>query len=332
MTSYKKDQRTINIEKIEYSADGKPFKITADHFIYKRRSDTSNSQFAYFTCINARKQKKDKHNTKAFCPAVIKIQLPYPKEIKECIFVGPLHSEDCLTAIEEKEQEPKNYSEQVEIREAKQKVDDKIKNLLTNSPNVTVEQINDALMADESLKQGLFPSKEKLNEIIRKWKKDNLIQAKDAVLNKYQFSAIGTSFLRANLSFTINEHQKMDCIIWASDYMVTKMRNTDHFYLDGTFSVCPPSYSQLLTILVVDEATQLRKPACHILLNNKSEAAYKFVFSNFKLLLLNNYIRPLKLKSVTIDFESALQNSFNEFFPEVRIIGCLFHFKFNLQK
>ena len=56
------------------------------------------------------------------------------------------------------------------------------------------------------------------------------------------------------------------------------MRNTKHFYIDGTFDCVPYSYKQLLIVMFNDPYTDHIVPGCFMLLNSKKKEAYEFIF------------------------------------------------------
>ena len=57
----------------------------------------------------------------------------------------------------------------------------------------------------------------------------------------------------------------------------TKLRDSKHFYIDGTF-LYPKVFSQLIVILYIDDKSGKRYPGLYALINNKKEEGYKYLF------------------------------------------------------
>lgn len=62
-------------------------------------------------------------------------------------------------------------------------------------------------------------------------------------------------------------------------------------------------------------------PVCLVLMESKSENAYKRVLERFKVKFPN--VRPT---CIMIDFETALHNAFEQVYPEAHISSCWFHY------
>lgn len=67
-------------------------------------------------------------------------------------------------------------------------------------------------------------------------------------------------------------------------------------------------------------------PGCYILINHKYESGYIKAFVAFKRILSIEYSKSVNIKSITTDFEDEIMNAINYIFPNVKIIGCPFHF------
>ena len=104
-----------------------------------------------------------------------------------------------------------------------------------------------------------------------------------------------------------------------------------HLYIDCTF-IYPKDFKQLLVILQYDEEIKKRAPGCYILLNNKTENGYKLAFTNFKKIVTLDDTHELSLISYSTDFEKALYNALEDIFPNIRRLGCYFHYSYNLRK
>lgn len=95
------------------------------------------------------------------------------------------------------------------------------------------------------------------------------------------------------------------------------------WYIDGTFRCAPNHYKQCVTIMVYDQSSKLYVPVVHVLTTSMTKKSY------LKLLqcVQDSVGSKLVPKDVVCDFEGALIGAMCAFFPDIRIIGCLFHFK-----
>lgn len=127
------------------------------------------------------------------------------------------------------------------------------------------------------------------------------------------------------------------------DYMLflcfPKMKNlaksATKLLLDGTFTSAPEGFYQVLNGVGYIPAFGRFCPLFHILLENQKQNTYKeallFIFNQFEFTVLD---------TIHIDFELALYNILDSFFPYIEpemkrkylIQGCLFHFKQCLRK
>ena len=127
-------------------------------------------------------------------------------------------------------------------------------------------------------------------------------------------------------SFTEYEY-----IIWANNENISRMRKSEHFFIDGTFHH-PRDFTQLILIMYKDIITSLKITGIYILLNSKKEAIYNYAFSGvLDILTLNGKIK-LKVKTIVTDQEKALINTVTKFFPKCQRISCLFHYKQDILK
>ena len=124
-------------------------------------------------------------------------------------------------------------------------------------------------------------------------------------------------------------------IIFISNYFIKKISQAEHFYIDGTF-VYPKGFVQLIVILYYDNKTKKRYPGLFALINNKKEAGYIYLLNSIKRIITLEDSKLMNLKSITLDFEAGLINAVEAVFPDIRIIGCFYHFvraiKYNFKK
>ena len=62
------------------------------------------------------------------------------------------------------------------------------------------------------------------------------------------------------------------------------------------------------------------------LTNNKHEEGYYHLFNRIKNILTIEGTTKLTLKSYTIDFEMGLINCLSKIFPNIKKVGCYFHY------
>lgn len=80
-----------------------------------------------------------------------------------------------------------------------------------------------------------------------------------------------------------------------------------------------------------DEITNKKIPGSFILTNTKYESTYIEILKSFKNIITNENNTQLKVITITTDFEEGLINAVKIVFPEVRHVGCLFHYVKNLR-
>ena len=119
--------------------------------------------------------------------------------------------------------------------------------------------------------------------------------------------------------------------IFISPFQLHKLINSPHLYFDGTF-VYPAEFSQLLVVLYLDKEINKKAPGAYILLNNKREQSYYKVLKNFKHIITLENSTEISMISYTSDFEQGLANSLEAIFPNVRRLGCFYHYSRNIRK
>ena len=115
-------------------------------------------------------------------------------------------------------------------------------------------------------------------------------------------------------------------IIWGNNENISKMRQSKHFFIDGTFHH-PSEFKQLLLIMYKDIITSIKIPGLYILLNSKKENLYKYAFRGILDLLTDNNKITLKVETIITDQEKAFIDTVKNYFPNTQRISCLFHYK-----
>ncbi|KAL0893230.1 hypothetical protein ABMA27_014837 [Loxostege sticticalis] len=119
----------------------------------------------------------------------------------------------------------------------------------------------------------------------------------------------------------IDENKDLRLIIFCNDNMKTEIKNISHFFADGTFKSCPKGFHQLYTIHGYDDKTHIMTPIFYALLPNKKTVTYKLLLK-----LIKKQISDFQPAKITLDFEVAAINAFQQTFPEIIFKGCYYHF------
>jgi hypothetical protein len=97
--------------------------------------------------------------------------------------------------------------------------------------------------------------------------------------------------------------------------------DTDTFFLDGTFAICPRSFHQVLNVAaeINGKVTLLFSVA----MTCKSLPLYKIVLQALR---SHPAMYNLNIKLVYADFESGIASAVRKVIPRARLIGCGFHY------
>ena len=176
-----------------------------------------------------------------------------------------------------------------------------------------------------------FPSLGTLRRIIRHAREDRNMQPNPqareeiAVLpHQYQLTSNGGEFL----VFDSGVRDSGRIFIFASEQGRQFLAESEHWYADGTFKVCPELFFQLYT--VHGQRGSRIFPCVFALLPNKIEPTYtRFVRELFN--ILNNIGDP-NLVDILIDFERGAINAVQNVNQQVKVKGCFYHFSSNVWK
>ena len=122
----------------------------------------------------------------------------------------------------------------------------------------------------------------------------------------------------SNHRLTIREGNET-AVLFASDQMITKLKEAETVHFDATFKVVPRIFYQLLTVFIRYKGHVI--PALHILMSAKNEELYTAVLS-----AVHSFIPEFNPSIAMCDFEKASRNAFKTVFPYTTIVGCWFHF------
>ena len=167
------------------------------------------------------------------------------------------------------------------------------------------------------------------------WRRGNIIFKKYSIF-EYNKTINGLEYLRDyKYTFLYNKSGKSiflhEHAIFCSDYFIKKLRAARHWYIDCTF-VVPPEFKQLLVIMYLDEHSGKRYPGLYGLINNKKKEGYMCLFNSIKEIITIEKSKELSLYSYSVDYEQGLIDTCKNIFPNVRGVGCYYHYCKNLYK
>jgi len=137
-------------------------------------------------------------------------------------------------------------------------------------------------------------------------------------LREYRIIPIEENHKRSTSSY--------EYVIYGNHENIIRMRKSKHFFKDGTFHNSS-EFSQMLIIMYKDYITALKIPGLYILVNSKREELYNYVFNEVIDLLTIKRTINIDLQKVVTDQEKALINSIKKYFPNIKRISCLYHYK-----
>ena len=110
-----------------------------------------------------------------------------------------------------------------------------------------------------------------------------------------------------------------------SNFNIKRIRYSNHYYLDGIY-IATKEFYQLLILMYYDKNSNSKIPASYILIISKFENIYIIVLSSLRNIITSENSIKLNNITITLDFEEGLIQVVNKVFPELRIVGCLFHY------
>ena len=112
-------------------------------------------------------------------------------------------------------------------------------------------------------------------------------------------------------------------LIFGTERTLNLIKDSQHWFMDGTFKVVPELFFQLYTVQAL--VTGSIVPCLYVLLPNKTQITYCRLFEEIK--VLQPQVHPT---TITTDFERAAINAATECFANVEIHGCFFHLAQNI--
>ena len=271
-----------------------------------------------YRCKNYRKNEKILNTT--YCLALIKRKID---QNKYYFILEQDHSKECL------EGEIINLKIQTNLIGNYNDYIDKCMNFLNSTEYYNRKDFTTKLQEIYNENKYNFRLKENtIKNIIGRWKLTSLRFTKySAIENKYNKK--GELILYDYLNTIIYTSSKKKPIsaeyfIWSSDPIISRIRKSQHLFIDATFHH-PEYYSQLLIIIFKDLISSEYYPGFFILMSNKSEILYDLIFKSVKRLISQQNIYDLSFKTITTDTEIALINAVKNNFDKATRIGCWFH-------
>jgi len=121
----------------------------------------------------------------------------------------------------------------------------------------------------------------------------------------------------------VGDHDRI--FIFASEIGIQLLSETEHWYADGTFKVCPEVFYQLYTLHAQSGGSIF--PCVFALLPNKTEGTYRRFFEH-----IFNQINHNNLQDILFDFERAAINAVQHLDGNIDVKGCFYHLSKNIWK
>ena len=131
----------------------------------------------------------------------------------------------------------------------------------------------------------------------------------------------------ANEQFLIFDSGQGDAdriFIFGTNQSLQLLSQSQNWFGDGTFKVCPQIFFQIYTIHAQINGRIL--PCIYALLPNKTEETYTRLFREVEQQVA---ISPT---NILMNFERAALNSVRQVYPNTEFKGCFYHFSSNIWK
>lgn len=111
-------------------------------------------------------------------------------------------------------------------------------------------------------------------------------------------------------------------VIFATRHQLDLLNRAKSWYVDATFKLYRQPFTQLLTVNAFVKAVDYVKqvPLVFVLMSGKRKRDYRAVFRE----LLELLPSPA-LQQVTLDLECAVWKVLRQLLPDVKLLGCVFH-------
>jgi hypothetical protein len=142
-------------------------------------------------------------------------------------------------------------------------------------------------------------------------------------------NSIMHNFILFDSWYYVSTNERTRLIGWGHYELIHLMKlGEKHFFVDCTFSCVPEPFTQLMIIMMYEQATDTYIPVFYVLMQSKLEVVYKLAINLCKTASDD----LMQAKSITCDFEIGLINALQFHFEKTIIVGCLFHWKQSIRR
>ena len=178
--------------------------------------------------------------------------------------------------------------------------------LLSRDLTLTPSQIHQHVVfhfCSQEAEEGIamIPSLANVRVKVRALREGSSVSVGTIIESRYQVIVDGRRFLRRIWKGDI-EGKGHAIVIWASEEGLSVLRQQGEELIDGTFRVVPPGYAQVVIVMTLDQATNVKTPRVWAVLTGKTEALYWVLFQEIIGLLDWKWSPRL----IILDFELAL--------------------------
>ncbi|XP_047037258.1 uncharacterized protein LOC124642701 [Helicoverpa zea] len=131
-----------------------------------------------------------------------------------------------------------------------------------------------------------------------------------------------------NLLFAEYKDKKKRILVFAKKEMIKYLKESSKYFMDGTFKICPKCFCQVYTLhadIGSNEEYVNVVPVLYALLPDKTRATYEILFQ-----MIKSQVKEWKPTHISMDFEVSAILAIRNLFPDVKIVGCYFHFNRSL--
>ena len=281
---------------------------------------------------------EDYRKNKVLCPSRIKIIIDEEAKLSLiCELLSDhndncrLHKKDSSTEKVDTGNKTEMSKDQIVTTKTSSEVRKKMMLMLQEKPWLSAKRIFDR--QDDSVLLSQRLSIEQIKNVIKYFRRINNMN-NDNYCQTVPFNRDGLPFYRGHSSFLYTDKKKeqffISYLFWCSFFQLSRLRQSDHAFIDCTFCIVPKGYKQLLIVSILDPISKNFFPCVFALLSHKFEILYQELFRQISQLITVNETVDSKLTHITLDFERALHNGVKKQMPYVKIIGCLYYFKARL--
>jgi hypothetical protein len=142
-------------------------------------------------------------------------------------------------------------------------------------------------------------------------------------LNDIVIPAVYTKTVRGDHFLLVNDSTEDRIMVFSTALNVQRLCSSATAFMDGTFAACPSLFCELYVLH--GEFMSETFPAAFALLPNRTAAVYRRLFRALNT-VASSQGAALNPPTLMLDFEASTLNVLQEFYPDSKIAGCLFHF------